>query len=229
MRIWDINPGYLDDDFLHKEHLDIHHLFTIIKEHKKDFFQNYEEKRWFDYPWALCKRHQLIASEMEMRGINHDSEIIVENIKQKWPHTYIYKPHNQFKLLLEKYKNNKTRRISLPLSAQQLWRQHKYSIMARNISEYKLIGQNLSGSHSKISFSNLSIKLIELMHIQPSKGGLTNALQHMWGYFKNTQNKINVNTLTLDQLLRLVQKLAYQKKEKYILDSTALSDFKIWM
>ncbi len=229
MRIWDINPGYLDDDFLHKEHLDIHHLFTIIKEHKKDFFQNYEEKRWFDYPWALCKRHQLIASEMEMRGINHDSEIIVENIKQKWPHTYIYKPHNQFKLLLEKYKNNKTRRISLPLSAQQLWRQHKYSIMARNISEYKQIGQNLSGSNSKISFSNLSIKLIELMHIQPSKGGLTNALQHMWGYFKNTQNKINVNTLTLDQLLRLVQKLAYQKKEKYILDSTALSDFKIWM
>ena len=49
---------------------------------------------------------------MEMRGINHDSEIIVENIKQKWPHIYIYKPHNQFELLLEKYKNNKTRRTT---------------------------------------------------------------------------------------------------------------------
>ena len=76
-------------------------------------------------------------------------------------------------------------------------------------------------------FSDLSMELIELLRIRPSLGGIKNALQHMWGYFKKDKNNIDINSLNLDKLLFNIQKLAYMKKEKYILESTALSELKI--
>ncbi len=51
----------------------------------------------------------------------------------------------------------------------------------------------------------------------------------MWGYFKNNNIDIDVNLLELSELLSVIQKLAYKEKVKYLIESTALSDLKIWI
>ena len=77
------------------------------------------------------------------------------------------------------------------------------------------------------NFSYLSEDLIQLLRLKPSLGGIRNSLQHMWGYFKTDKNSFNVNSLDLESLLFYIQKYAH--KNKYILESTALSELKIWI
>ena len=230
MRIWDINPGYLNDKSLLGEHVELHGLVSIIVNNKKGYSNHPETKRWVDFPWALNKRHQLLCSEMKLRGFNHMSPLIIKNNEQNWPQEYIDIPSDQFKILFDKYKNKKKGRIPLPDSAQKIWSHHKYSIMARDFNEYKKIGRSVSNIKPNDPFSSLVVDLIELMKAKPLKGGLRNALQHMWGYFKKDNLvDIDVESLSLIELLNIIQKLAYQKKEKYILESTALSDFEVWV
>ncbi len=227
MRIWDINPGYLNDKSLLGEHVELHGLHSIITNNKKGYSNHPEAKRWVNYLDSLIQRHELIISEMKLRGFNHKSPIRLNKKNNIWPDQYIDEPLKQFKILSKKYKNKISGRIPLPVSAQNLWSQHKYSVMARNINEYKKIGQYVSNIKPKQSFDKLSIHLVKLLRIQPSLGGIKNSLQHMWGYFDN--NNSDINLLELNELLCRIQKLAYEKKEKYILESTALSELKIWL
>lgn len=227
MRIWDINPGYLNDKSLLGEHVELHSIVSIIINGKKGYSNHPETKRWMRYQWAINKRHELLISEMKLRGFRHSSHIEIDDTIDLWPNEYIDSPKKQFDILCEKYKNKEMGRIPLPNSMQQLWRHHKYSVMARDIKKYKEIGSYVADVKSHQS-SKLYQELVDLLRLRPSSGGIKNALQHMWGYFKKDQT-INVELLDLASLLEVVQKLAYKKKKKYILESTALSEFEVWI
>ena len=229
MRIWDINPGYLNDKSLLGEHVELHGLFSIVVNNKKGYCNHPETKRWSKCLGALNTRHKLIVSEMRLRGFKHNSPIKLDNKNDIWPIEYIDEPQKQFDILLKKYKNKNSGRIPLPISAQGLWSQHKYSIMARDLNEYKKIGRHLSNAKPNQCFSNLSKNLIELLREKPSLGGNRNSLHHMWGYFKKDKGKINIDSLDLDKLLSHIQILAYKKKNIYILESTALSELRVWI
>ena len=225
--MWDINPGYLNDKSLLGEHVELHGLFSIVMNNKVGYSKHPESKRWAKSMGALNKRHDLIVSEMGIRGFNHNSPIKVDDENIIWPTKYIDKPSKQFEILSEKYKNKNAGRIPLPISAQNLWSQHKYSVMARDLNKYKEIGTYVSSMKPNQNFSYLSEDLIKLLRLKPSLGGIRNSLQHMWGYFKTDKNSFNVNSLDLESLLFYIQKHAH--KNKYILESTALSELKIWI
>lgn len=230
MRIWDINPGYLNDKSLLGEHVEIHGLSSIILNNKRGYSQHPETKRWIKYKWAIQKRHDLIVSEMELRGFNHRSPLSIDHNKGSWPQEYIDSPIDQYDILSKKYANKKQGRIPLPISAQNLWSQHKYSVIARNINEYEQIGREVSTMKPHHSFLELSKRLVNLLRIKPSIGGITNALYHMWGHVKNIKPlNVKIDSLSLDELSTLIRNLAFKNNKKYLLESTALSDLKIWI
>ena len=56
MRIWDINPGYLNRQSLLGEHRELHGIVSIILNIKKGYSKHPETIRWVGYGWSLgCK------------------------------------------------------------------------------------------------------------------------------------------------------------------------------
>ena len=229
MYIWDINPGYLNNEILFIEHDEIQKLFSIIFNNKKECQNGPVVRRWSKYLDALSIRHSLIISEIKLRGFSPNSSLKLDNKKNIWPLEYIHEPRQQFDILFSKYKNKNSGRIPLPISSQNLWSQHKYSVMARNLNEYKKIGRYLSNIKANQCFSSLSKDLTELLREKPDFGGIRNSLHHMWGYFKNYNFNVDVDSLDLDSLLSHIQICAYKKKDLYILGSTALSELRVWI
>jgi hypothetical protein len=229
MRIWDINPGYLNRQSLLGEHRELHGIVSIIVNRKKGYAKHPETIRWIGYGWALKMRHKILACEMALRGYTDRSQVTTHSNKGKWPDTYIDNPDRQLILLKEKYTGKEEGRIPLPKNQQQLWSQHKYSVLARNPNLYKKIGRDVS--KTTMDFAQLSILLTEVLREQPTEGGIRNAVQHMWGYVSDNSAKSSmyINTWPLRKLLSETQKRAMANGAPYIGTSTALSELVAWL
>lgn len=237
MRVWDINPGYLNRQSLLGEHRELHGIISIYLHGKKGYSRHPETLRWAGCSWALRQRHQQLAAEMKLRGYCDRSPVpedFAENAGT-WPGLYIDEPYQQFSILRAKYtdkdKDKDSGRIPLPVTAQQCWSQHKYSLLARDPGLYKKIGKEISVMKPSQEFSQTALLLTESLRKQPSAGGLRNALQHMWGYVSDSSaHQINsVEILSLRQLLEEIQKRAVEVGEPYLLQSTALSELAVWL
>ncbi|MDU9048170.1 MAG: DUF1722 domain-containing protein [Candidatus Electrothrix sp. Rat3] len=239
MRIWDINPGYLNRQSLLGEHRELHGIVSIIVNGKKGYSKHPETLRWADYGWALKMRHELLAAEMSLRGFKEKTPVVIssnEGVFNEgvWPEEYIDAPREQFTLLAAKYEKKEPGRISFPKNSQQLWSQHKYSVMARNVNLYKKIGREVANTSSASlteDFSALATLLTETLRTAPSPGGIRNVLQHMWGYVSDhvPGSERNTEDWSLSKLLQSVQQGALKNQEPYLLASTALSELKIWI
>jgi len=231
MRVWDINPGYLNQQSLLGEHCELHGIVSIIVSKKKGYSKHPETLRWIGHGWALRQRHQLLAVEMALRGLNERSPVLTRANKFVWPTAYINEPFQQFQLLKSKYRHKKQGRIPLPENAQQLWSHHKYSVLARDISKYRQVGQAVSKMKPLHDFSDLAMLLTELLRRPPTAGGIRNALQHMWGHVSDysSANKVNVESWSLNKLLREIQQRALASKEPYLTSSTALGELMVWI
>lgn len=230
MRIWDIHPGYLNRQSLLGEHRELHGMVSIITQHKTGYSHHPETLRWVHYRWALKKRHALLAAEMALRGYTDRSPVIVDGKVDQWPPTYIDEPFTQFDILAAKYVSKEPGRIPLPQNAQQLWSHHKYSVLARDIEQYKKIGQRVSEGPTEPEFKALAGHLTELLRIRPAQGGIINALQHMWGHVSNhPPAPDDFDSWSPGYLLEQIQKRSIEHDEPYLLHSTALSELAIWM
>lgn len=230
MRIWDINPGYLNRQSLLGEHRELHGIVSIIVNGKSGYSKHPETLRWVGHGWALKIRHNQLACEMALRGYTDKSPVSSRGRKGLWPDTYIDYPEQQFRLLKDKYKDREEGRIPLPKNEQRLWAQHKYSILARNPVLYKRIGRDIScGS---LGFEKLSRLLTDLLRESPTTGGIRNAVQHMWGYVKEsteqTQESVGEKWPTRHLLLE-TQKRAVENDVSYLIHSTALSELMVWL
>ena len=231
MRIWDINPGYLNRQSLLGEHRELHGIISIIVNGKKGYSKHPESLRWLDYGWALSIRHELLSSEMSLRGFIDKTPVTNYTQNGLWPEVYINEPIEQFAILEKKYKNKDQGRIPLPNNAQQLWRHHKFSVLARDINIYKKIGRDVSTMKPKDDFSALAKEVTELLRKPPSIGGMRNALQHMWGYVSDyfSMPKSDIKSWSLNQLLDQIQRNTLQSEEEYLTSSTALSELQVWV
>jgi len=231
MRIWDINPGYLNRQSLLGEHRELHGIVSIIVNGKKGYSKHPETVRWINYGWAIRIRHQFLAAEMSLRGFTEKSCVTTRKNKGRWPDKYIDEPFQQFRILDKKYQNKEQGRIPLPKTAQELWRQHKYSVLARDVNLYKNIGKQVAQMSPVDDFSALSQLLTEQLRISPSLGGVKNTLQHMWGYVSEytSISKCNIERWSLKRLLSEIQYLVLTSKEPYLSSSTALSELKVWI
>jgi uncharacterized protein YbgA (DUF1722 family) len=231
MRIWDVNPGYLNRQSLLGEHRELHAIVSIVVNQKRGYAHHPETLRWASYGWALTRRHQLLAAEMALRGYTDRSPVDLKTQPGVWPDAYVDTPGTQFYILTEKYQDKAQGRIPLPLTTQQLWSQHKYSVLARDVPGYKALGSRISTLKGKDAFHEIALKLTGFLRTPPTPGGIRNALQHMWGHVSTYEAVHNtvINSWSLDQLLHEIQKRTFAGQEPYLVSSTALSELKIWM
>lgn len=231
MRIWDIDSGYLNRQSLLGEHRELHGIASIIDNNKKGYSKHPETLRWVGFGWALRKRHELLAAEMDLRGYAEKSPLVTNENSGLWPARYINSPSEQYDILKVKYKEKETGRIPLPVNSQQLWSHHKYSVLARDPALYKRIGMGVSKNRSDQYFKDLALLLTETMRKIPGKGGILNSLQHMWGHVSafSEMSGNEIESLELDDLLKEIQKFAYIAKDDYLIKSTALSELAVWI
>lgn len=231
MRIWDIHPGYLNRQSLLGEHRELHAIVSIFTNNKKGYSKHPETLRWKGYGWAIRKRHQLLSTEMSLRGYMEQSPITLWSNKECWPDTFLDEPSIQFDLLEKKYVGKEHGRILLPETGQQLWSHHKYSVLARDTSLYKALGRAVSRMSPEQDYFELSKQLTLILRTRPSSRGIQNSLQHMWGYVSSAYagSKCNMQNWSLQKLLKETQRLAMSCHEVYLLSSTALSELEIWM
>jgi len=231
MRIWDVNPGYLNRQSLLGEHRELHGIVSIISHHKKGYANHPETKRWVGYGWALKQRHRLLVAEMSLRGFKDLSPVRIRSSKGMWPEIYIDEPSRQFQILESKYQGREQGRIPLPQNAQQLWRQHKYSVLARDVLLYEQLGREVANMGVQQDFSALAIVLTDQLRRAPTTGGLYNALQHMWGYVSGgpDASREDVETWRSARLLKEIQQRALTNEVVYLTDSTALSELSAWV
>ncbi len=231
MRIWDVSPGYLNRQSLLGEHRELHGIVSIITNNRKGYSKHPETLRWSGYGWALTARHKLLAAEMALRKFNERSPVSMNGNEGLWPPVCIDDPVKQFDILAKKYIEKEKGRILLPQTAQQLWSHHKYSILARDVVLYKEIGRTVAGMSPGDDFSSLFNLLTKKLQCAPSAGGIRNAIQHMWGHVAEhyPDSRGLVSTLSLHELFDNMQKLAVKINEPYLMNSTALSELKIWL
>ena len=230
MRIWDINPGYLNRQSLLGEHRELHGIVSIIRNNKKGYSKHPETLRWLGYGWALKQRHKLLVAEMNLRGYTDRSPVLLRSNPGLWPGVYIDEPAQQIKILREKYKLLETGRIPLAVNAQAFWAQHKYSVMARDISEYKAIGKWVASTSGSKMLASVSIEISTILKNAPEQRLIENALLHMWGYVSRHSSMTGreLGSLNMQRLLNTIQKLSLLNNVKYLTESTALSELSAW-
>jgi uncharacterized protein YbgA (DUF1722 family) len=231
VRVWDINPGYLNRQSLLGEHRELHAIVSIIKNNKKGYSRHPETLRWIGFGWALYQRHRLLAAEMNLRGYVDKTPVLLKTQPQKWPEVFVDPPAVQFSILAGKYKDKEQGRIPLPKNVQQLWAQHKYSVMARDNAEYKRIGRRLASRKTGKGITEIYPELLSLLRCPPGEGNLRNAVQHMWGYvspYSSLAGK-TIESKTTRSLLAEIQRLVFLHDVVYLKESTALSELQAWM
>lgn len=230
MRVWDINPGYLNRQSLLGEHRELHAIVSIIKHNKKGYSRHPETLRWINFGWALGQRHRLLAAEMNLRGYTDRSPVLLKTGRLKWPDVFIDIPAVQFSLLAGKYKNNEQGRIPLPKNAQQLWAQHKYSVMARDLAEYKRLGRWVASQGTGSAISDIYPELVALLRLPPGEGNLRNAVGHMWGYVSEHApfSGRTIERMTTKILLQEIQRLVFLHNIVYLKESTAIGELPAW-
>lgn len=229
MRIWDIDPGYLNRQSLLGEHRELHGMVSIIAGGKKGYARHPETLRWTPYLDALCMRHRQLAAEMHLRGYHDRTPLPVPQAEFAWPQEFIDPPAAQYLILARKYRDRANGRIPLPQNHQQLWAQHKYSLLARDPARYRQLGPLLN--RDAISLDELATELCCALRRKPGKGNLRNALQHMWGHVSGIlpAPAETVESWTDRRLLDAIRQLSSAGQESYLRQSTALGELEVWL
>lgn len=226
MRIWDLPAGYLARQQLLGEHRELHGLVNILREGKRGYARHPETLRWVGYLPALALRHAQLAAEMRLRGYRDRTPLPLVAGEITWPGSYIDTPARQLELLAGKYADGRSGRIPLPDNTQQLWAQHKYSVMARDPALYAQVGPAVAHGQFSDDMPGLSRLLVDVLRERPSTGRMYNALQHMWGYVVTGEGKPADEPTTL---LATIQQRAVTQQCDYLLASTALSELAVWL
>jgi len=223
MRIWDIDPGYLNNGSLLAEHRELHALYNVLTKDLPGFATQRELHRWRDHIPALIQRHRRLVAEMKLRGITHRSPLPSALSDLDWPNDFVDNPDRQFALLQQRYMKKPAGRIPFPKDLHILWAQHKYSVMARDPKLSKSLGRQVSDG--SLTFPELCEDLVEILRERPTEGRLTNAVEHMWGYVN--KSAIPPSNSIFRQTYRLLQetrKRAQEGEITYLIHSTALGE-----
>jgi hypothetical protein len=219
VRIWDLSPGYLDRGSLLGEHRELHGILAILEQGKRGYARHPETMRWRGHIGALRRRHDILVAEMGLRGYA-DRSPVRPGRRASWPAVFIDSPAEQLAILARKYAGRTGGRIPLPRSNQELWAAHKYSALARDQSVYREIGRAVSRLRRGAPLDALALELVDLLRRPAPQGQLRNAVLHMWGH---------VGAPGVRPSFALLQRLALERREPYLIGSTALSELAVWL
>jgi hypothetical protein len=153
---------------------------------------------------------------MRLRGYRHHSPVTAQG-PLAWPTEFVDSPASQFAILEEKYRDREPGRIPLPQTAQQLWAQHEYSILARDPTYRR---------QDRLSFEQLALECVRMLRTRPSEELVMDALHRMWERVSQCAGNVPDN---LAALIEAVRDLSFRHHAVYLLESTALSDLHAWI
>jgi hypothetical protein len=226
MRVWDVAAGYLNRGSLLGEHRELHGLYVVIADGRTGYSRHPETRRWVGALSGLCVRHAHLAAEMRLRGYEDRTPLEMADRRPSWPPTFVTEPIDQLRLLRQKYRGTSSGRIPLPRNAQDLWAQHKYSVMARDPEAYRRFGRSVAAMRTDAAMEGLACDLVLALREPPPPRRLANALEHMWGYVRDAARPEHREALAREpaQLLATIQQLAVARRVTFLLSSTALSE-----
>ena len=226
MRVWDIHPGYLNRQSLLGEHREIHALVSIVENDKRGYAHHPETLRWKPHLGTLKLRHGQTVTEMTLRGYRHYSPV-GQSALGPWPEVYLDSPGAQFAILRHRYRDKEAGRIPLPETHQQLWAQHRYSILARDPDFAQQVEQQLRDGGKALRFGALAAELVTRLRQPPALGHLLKALAQM--RHKGSDEKSSPGGERSDALANLRDILRTAHSHGSVLQSTALGDFAFWL
>ena len=209
-------------------------LISVLTEknvQKTDNLANSDLEPWRENSWAASQRYFWLKAELEFRGLTESiAELPIKKRRNKnrWPEPSS-PPAQQLEWVSVEGSEDHTARIPYPKNSQQLWAQHKYSILARDANLYREFGHKVAKAYSIREFPDLANQLTFLLRAQPKEGGLRNALQHMWGHVSNDE-AVNPgpSEWSLAKLDEEIKRRVTVQGERYLLHSTALTDLQTW-
>lgn len=225
MRIWDVPPGYLNRGNLLGEHRELHAVYAVIFHGKKGYSRHPETQRWRGCIGGLIRRHQALVAEMTLRGYRHKSFLLDPDRAPVFPRGFIDPPHRQYALIREKCQAAGRGRIPIPETADQMWRQHRFSVSARDETVFQTIerGFQRQPREKDLRFAPLAETLVHLLRRSPTRNGLLRAL----GDMEAEAGILPGNSEPADRLRRL-QTAAVAETIDSILETTAISELSIW-
>lgn len=233
MRVWDLDPGYLDRGALLGEHAEIHALLAVLARGTGGYAHHPETLRWRRHRGALARRHDLDVAELALRGYRHASPAPGGRTRAAGPGGFLDEPAAQLVLLRDKYarRGGTGGRIPLPRNAQELWAQHKYSVLARDPARYRELGRTVAALGRAPIPAPLVLELVHLLRQAPAPGRLRNALEHLWGYVSDPPEpgQEPPGACTAGQLLGEIRRRALARRCEYLVHSTALSELVAWV
>jgi hypothetical protein len=220
--VWDVSPAYLNRGSLLGEHREIHAVLSVIVNGRTGYARHPETMRWRGHVGALRRRHDWVVAEMRLRGYRHHTPAPHRGA-WTWPDVYVDRPGAQFRILGAKYETREAGRVPLPRSVQELWAQHKYSVMARDPAEYRRMGAAVAGCRRGTPLASLGDDLAAILRQPVPEGRLLNANEHLWGYLPE---KPALERRSPSAMLGAVW--AGALRIPYLWHSTALSDLALW-
>jgi hypothetical protein len=229
VRVWDVSPGYLSRQRLLGEHRELHGLYNVLIHGTRGYARHPETLRWVGAVPGLVARHAQLAAEMRLRGYT-DRTPLARRGRVRWPGTFVTEPTAQFALLRAKYAGTSAGRIPLPRNAQQLWAQHKYSVMARDPESCRALGRMVARMRAGSLPPALAIDLVRLLREPPPSGRLVSALEHMWGHVARhgSPDEQRAARRSPAGMLVATQTIAVRISEPFLLASTALGDLGVY-
>jgi pyrimidine dimer DNA glycosylase/uncharacterized protein DUF1722 len=231
VRVWDVGAGYLNRGSLLGEHRELHGVASILRHRKRGYSRHPETLRWKGFLRALAHRHELLVAEMRLRGYLHLSPLPSAASAARWPDRFVTEPADQFTLLGLKYRGRESGRIRLPRNTQDLWAQHKYSVMARDPDECRATGRRVSRLRRMSGFAELSAELVEILRQRPAHGRIVNAVEHMWGHVADRASPEDRRAAAAAPaaMLATTQALVMKTNERFVGASTALSELAVFL
>jgi hypothetical protein len=232
MRVWDVAAGYLSRQSLLGEHRELHGLYSILIHQKLGYSRHPETMRWVGCANALVRRHDLLVAEMRLRGYLDRTPLVRDRGRRlRWPLSFVTEPVDQFRLLTVKYGGITAGRIPLPKTTQELWAQHKYSVLARDPDYYRELGRRIARCRGRTALAATADELVAILRQTPPPGRLANAVEHMWGYVARHATAVERRAAhrSSSALFGATQALATRHAEPYLLASTALSELAVYL
>jgi len=222
LHIFDVDAGFLDDEWLSGQ---MRLLVGLVTADEADRRARVPQS-WQGYEDALALRLDQLIAEMQLRGLAPPQGLPRTTESIIWPAEGTRPLTEQVAMLAERAQQGHVGRIRLPRNDHELWACYKYSVLARNHQSYSRLGQQVAAR--AVPLDRLWRDLVNAARVAPGRGGILNALQHMWGYVSKYALGLPDGG-DLRPMLVEIQRLAAAHDVGYLLNSTALGELMVWL
>ncbi|AFU98567.1 hypothetical protein [Simiduia agarivorans] len=223
MLVWDLSPGYLNNEELRQQ---LAHIAALLAARGQSDDPEVS-RRWGRCLNALRCLEAWMQAEWDLRGLGpleQGQRTHLAPLNLVWPS--LPDVVTRFQHLGSERDSG---RIALPRTIQGLWSHYKYSVAARSMEAYRAISVKVTAGRGNDAFAQVAQDILLVMRQRPELEPLRDALLQMWGYVSAEGQLPGRTYQNLPALFQEIQRRAQKQQNAYLLNSTALSELSVWL